>query len=73
MQSDYQTDVLRNILTFCQTQMGPGNMSCEKVLLHSDRLMVVYNLYSSIMDIWEKSNCISESSSFLHLNIAFCC
>ncbi|XP_053339969.1 osteopetrosis-associated transmembrane protein 1 [Clarias gariepinus] len=50
---------LQNIYSNITQEMGPGNMSCEKVLLHSDRLMVVYNLYSSIMDIWEKSNCIN--------------
>uniref|UniRef100_A0A1A7Y8H6 Osteopetrosis associated transmembrane protein 1 n=1 Tax=Iconisemion striatum TaxID=60296 RepID=A0A1A7Y8H6_9TELE len=38
-------------------QMGPGNMSCRDSLLHSDRLMLVYLLYSNVKDIWDNSNC----------------
>uniref|UniRef100_A0A3Q1ET04 Osteoclastogenesis associated transmembrane protein 1 n=1 Tax=Acanthochromis polyacanthus TaxID=80966 RepID=A0A3Q1ET04_9TELE len=38
-------------------QMGPGNVSCRDSLLRSDRLMLVYQLYSNLEDLWEKSNC----------------
>lgn len=38
-------------------QVGPGNVSCKDSLLRSDRLMVVYLLYSSLEDLWGKSNC----------------
>ncbi|XP_034383935.1 osteopetrosis-associated transmembrane protein 1 [Cyclopterus lumpus] len=38
-------------------QMGPGNESCRDSLLRSDRLMLVYLLYSNMEDIWRKSQC----------------
>ncbi|KAF6737578.1 Osteopetrosis-associated transmembrane protein 1 [Oryzias melastigma] len=38
-------------------QMGPGNESCRDSLLRSDRLMLVYVLFSNMQDLWEKSNC----------------
>nr|XP_015802668.2 osteopetrosis-associated transmembrane protein 1 isoform X2 [Nothobranchius furzeri] len=38
-------------------QMGPGNVSCRDSLLHSDRLMLVYLLYSNVENIWDNSNC----------------
>ncbi|XP_068580788.1 osteopetrosis-associated transmembrane protein 1 [Cebidichthys violaceus] len=38
-------------------QMGPGNESCRDSLLRSDRLMLVYLLYSNMKDIWSKSDC----------------
>ncbi|XP_037541435.1 osteopetrosis-associated transmembrane protein 1 [Nematolebias whitei] len=38
-------------------QMGPGNVSCRDSLLRSDRLMLVYMLFSGLQDIWEKSVC----------------
>ncbi|XP_076844218.1 osteopetrosis-associated transmembrane protein 1 [Brachyhypopomus gauderio] len=38
-------------------QTGPGNVSCQVVLLRSDRLMLLYNLYSSLHDIWESAEC----------------
>lgn len=38
-------------------QMGPGNVSCRDSLLRSDRLMLVYLLYSNLEDVWGKSDC----------------
>lgn len=38
-------------------QMGPRNESCRDSLLRSDRLMLVYMLYSNVEDIWETSGC----------------
>lgn len=38
-------------------QMGPGNVSCSRSLLRSDRLMVVYVLYSNMKDLWANANC----------------
>lgn len=38
-------------------KMGPGNVSCKDSLLRSDRLMVVYLLFSNLEDLWFKSNC----------------
>ncbi|XP_013865460.1 osteopetrosis-associated transmembrane protein 1 [Austrofundulus limnaeus] len=40
-------------------QMGPGNVSCRDSLLRSDRLMLVYQLFSSLQHIWEHSACSS--------------
>lgn len=47
-------DIYTNISS---DQMGPGNVSCSYSLLHSDRLMLVYLLYSNLEDIWTKSDC----------------
>lgn len=45
--------------------MGAGdNDSCRDSLLRSDRLMLVYLLYSNMQELWAKSDCDSESSSF---------
>ncbi|XP_077367627.1 osteopetrosis-associated transmembrane protein 1 isoform X1 [Festucalex cinctus] len=44
-------------------QLGPGNESCRDSLLRSDRLMVVYLLFSNLNDMWTKSacdNCIND-------------
>uniref|UniRef100_A0A3Q3FCE5 Osteoclastogenesis associated transmembrane protein 1 n=1 Tax=Kryptolebias marmoratus TaxID=37003 RepID=A0A3Q3FCE5_KRYMA len=38
-------------------KVGPVNESCRDSLLHSDRLMLVYLLFSSVEDIWKKSAC----------------
>ncbi|KAM9703779.1 osteopetrosis-associated transmembrane protein 1 isoform 1-T2 [Menidia menidia] len=38
-------------------QMSPGNVSCKRSLLRSDRLMLVYQMYSDLEDLWEKSDC----------------
>ncbi|XP_054474710.1 osteopetrosis-associated transmembrane protein 1 [Anoplopoma fimbria] len=38
-------------------QMGPGNVTCRDSLLRSDRLMLVYLLYSNLENIWSISNC----------------
>lgn len=38
-------------------KMGPGNESCRDSLLRSDRLMLVYVLFSNLKDLWTKSNC----------------
>lgn len=43
-------------------QMGPNNVSCKESLLRSDRLVLVYLLYSNLEDIWSKSDCDSKSS-----------
>ncbi|XP_071007014.1 osteopetrosis-associated transmembrane protein 1 isoform X4 [Oncorhynchus clarkii lewisi] len=38
-------------------EMGPGNVSCRDSLLRSDRLMLVFLLYSNLEDIWTASEC----------------
>ncbi|XP_017348568.1 osteopetrosis-associated transmembrane protein 1 isoform X1 [Ictalurus punctatus] len=45
--------------TNISTQMGSGNKSCEELLLHADRLMLLYNLYKGLNDIWESAECTS--------------
>uniref|UniRef100_A0A3Q3MEG2 Osteoclastogenesis associated transmembrane protein 1 n=1 Tax=Labrus bergylta TaxID=56723 RepID=A0A3Q3MEG2_9LABR len=40
-------------------QMGPDNETCRDSLLRSDRLMLVYVLYSNLEDLWTKSDCKS--------------
>ncbi|XP_075940414.1 osteopetrosis-associated transmembrane protein 1 [Anarhichas minor] len=47
------TDIYMNISS---DQMG-ANESCRDSLLRSDRLMLVYLLYSNVKDIWIKSDC----------------
>lgn len=37
--------------------VGAGDKSCRDSLLRSDRLMLVYLLFSNLDDIWKKSNC----------------
>ncbi|XP_062857220.1 osteopetrosis-associated transmembrane protein 1 [Trichomycterus rosablanca] len=39
-------------------QMGPGNVSCQDILMRSDRLMLLYKLYNSLQDIWDSSACV---------------
>ncbi|KAM4530007.1 osteopetrosis-associated transmembrane protein 1 [Fundulus diaphanus] len=39
-------------------QMGPGNVSCRDSILRSDRLMLVFLLYSNMDTIWQRSKCI---------------
>ncbi|XP_023691914.1 osteopetrosis-associated transmembrane protein 1 isoform X2 [Paramormyrops kingsleyae] len=54
------TDIYSNI-----SQVGLGNESCQVTLLRSDRLMLVYELYDKITDIWKTShcsNCLSNDS-----------
>ncbi|KAM9798164.1 osteopetrosis-associated transmembrane protein 1 [Neosynchiropus ocellatus] len=49
-------------------QAGPGNESCRDSLIRSDRLMLVYMLYSSLDNIWTKSdcdNCLTEGQHSL--------
>ncbi|KAM3602453.1 uncharacterized protein V6R79_004457 [Siganus canaliculatus] len=44
-------------------QMGPGNVSCRDSLLRSDRLMLVFLLYTNLENLWKLSacdNCITE-------------
>ncbi|XP_019952983.1 osteopetrosis-associated transmembrane protein 1 [Paralichthys olivaceus] len=48
------TEIYTNISS---DQMGPGNVSCSESLLRSDRLMLVYLLYSNLEDLWGISNC----------------
>ncbi|XP_044025668.1 osteopetrosis-associated transmembrane protein 1 [Siniperca chuatsi] len=47
-------DIYMNISS---DKMGPGNVSCRDSLLRSDRLMLVYQLYSNLKDLWRKSDC----------------
>ncbi|XP_023266547.1 osteopetrosis-associated transmembrane protein 1 [Seriola lalandi dorsalis] len=47
-------DIYANISS---EQMGPGNVSCKDSLLRSDRLMLVYLLYSNLEGLWTKSDC----------------
>lgn len=48
------TEIYTNISS---DQMGPGNESCRDSLLRSDRLMLVFLLYSNLEDIWTQSAC----------------
>lgn len=48
-------------------QVGPGNVSCKDSLLRSDRLMLVYQLYSNLKDLWDKSNCDNCINGFQSL------
>ncbi|XP_030577392.1 osteopetrosis-associated transmembrane protein 1 [Archocentrus centrarchus] len=38
-------------------KMGPGNVSCRDSLLRSDRLMLVFQLYSYLGALWDESKC----------------
>ncbi|XP_072535005.1 osteopetrosis-associated transmembrane protein 1 [Salminus brasiliensis] len=38
-------------------QTGSGNVSCQDSLMRSDRLMLLFNLYSSLTDIWTTALC----------------
>ncbi|XP_072218266.1 osteopetrosis-associated transmembrane protein 1 isoform X2 [Leuresthes tenuis] len=42
---------------YAQSPMGPGNVSCRDSLLRSDRLMLVFQLYSNLNDLWQQSAC----------------
>ncbi|XP_028997163.1 osteopetrosis-associated transmembrane protein 1 [Betta splendens] len=53
---------------------GPGNVSCRDSLLRSDRVMVVYSLYSSLKDLWEKARCdkcVTENRSLTNDTLYF--
>ncbi|KAF4092243.1 hypothetical protein AMELA_G00018610 [Ameiurus melas] len=52
-------NVFLDMYTNISTQVGPGNKSCEELLLHADRLMLLYNLYKGLNDIWESAECTS--------------
>ncbi|XP_048858272.1 osteopetrosis-associated transmembrane protein 1 isoform X3 [Brienomyrus brachyistius] len=64
---DGLTEIYSNI-----SQVGPGNESCQVTLLRSDRLMLLYELYEKITEIWTTSHCSnclfndSLSSDTLH-------
>ncbi|XP_070705251.1 osteopetrosis-associated transmembrane protein 1 [Pempheris klunzingeri] len=47
-------------------QVGPGNESCRDSLLRSDRLMLVYLLYSNVEVVWRKSDCDNCISKGFH-------
>ncbi|XP_008297462.1 osteopetrosis-associated transmembrane protein 1 [Stegastes partitus] len=47
-------------------QMGPGNVSCRDSLLRSDRLMLVFQLYSNLDDLWTRSLCKQCLTDGLH-------
>lgn len=47
-------------------QVGPGNETCGASLLHSDRLMLVYLLYSNLEDVWSKAACERKSYVEIH-------
>uniref|UniRef100_A0A3Q3LBW0 Osteoclastogenesis associated transmembrane protein 1 n=2 Tax=Mastacembelus armatus TaxID=205130 RepID=A0A3Q3LBW0_9TELE len=49
--------LVHTYLNISSDQMGPGNVSCRDSLLRSDRVMVVYQLYSNLEDLWSKSDC----------------
>lgn len=38
-------------------KVGSGNVSCRDSLLRSDRLMLVYQLYSNLEDLWNTAKC----------------
>ncbi|XP_051510961.1 osteopetrosis-associated transmembrane protein 1-like isoform X1 [Myxocyprinus asiaticus] len=38
-------------------ELGPGNVSCHDSLMRSDRLMLLYNLYSKLDEIWTSAGC----------------
>ncbi|XP_035534725.1 osteopetrosis-associated transmembrane protein 1 [Morone saxatilis] len=66
---------LKNIYTnISSDQEGPGNVSCRDSLLRSDRLMLVYLMYSNLMGIWTKSacdNCITNGGQSLNNDTLF--
>ncbi|KAB5517226.1 hypothetical protein PHYPO_G00187280 [Pangasianodon hypophthalmus] len=47
----------QEIYTNISNTTGPGNVSCQNILLSSDRLMLLSNLYSGIDHIWHSSDC----------------
>ncbi|XP_036398506.1 osteopetrosis-associated transmembrane protein 1-like isoform X1 [Megalops cyprinoides] len=47
-------DIYSNISS---EQLGPGNASCRDTLLRSDRLMLVFQLFHDLQQIWAISNC----------------
>ncbi|MCJ8750052.1 hypothetical protein PDJAM_G00194550 [Pangasius djambal] len=47
----------QEIYTNILNETGPGNVSCQDILLSSDRLMLLSNLYSGIENIWHSSGC----------------
>uniref|UniRef100_A0A8C7XT81 Osteoclastogenesis associated transmembrane protein 1 n=1 Tax=Oryzias sinensis TaxID=183150 RepID=A0A8C7XT81_9TELE len=49
--------LLNAYMNISSDQMGPSNESCRDSLMRSDRLMLVYVLFSNMQDLWEKSNC----------------
>lgn len=56
----------QNVVCVCVClQMGPGNVSCKDSLLRSDRLMLVYVLYSNLEDLWSRSDCDSKTSAVI--------
>lgn len=46
-------EIYRNI----SSGQGPGNVSCHDSLTRSDRLMLLYTLYSNLEDIWTSADC----------------
>lgn len=46
-------DIYKNI----SSEVGPGNESCSESLIRGDRLMLVYEMYSNLEDLWVKANC----------------
>ncbi|KAA0708516.1 Osteopetrosis-associated transmembrane protein 1 [Triplophysa tibetana] len=43
-------------------QLGPGNVSCHDTLMRSDRLMLLYTLFSKLNEIWTIAGCKRMSS-----------
>ncbi|KAM9356218.1 osteopetrosis-associated transmembrane protein 1 [Pholidichthys leucotaenia] len=50
-------EIYKNVSSDKPDQMAPGNVSCRDSLLRSDRLMIVYQLYSNLQDLWNGANC----------------
>ncbi|KAG5277174.1 hypothetical protein AALO_G00114420 [Alosa alosa] len=48
---------LKDIFNNISSGTGSGNESCYNSLVRSDRLMLVYMLYSSLKDIWSVASC----------------
>ncbi|XP_073672683.1 osteopetrosis-associated transmembrane protein 1 [Garra rufa] len=59
-------DIYKNISS---DQSGPGNVSCHDSLMRSDRVMLLYTLFSNLHEIWTESakcsKCLTEDQEAL--------
>ncbi|XP_016149023.1 osteopetrosis-associated transmembrane protein 1-like isoform X2 [Sinocyclocheilus grahami] len=64
-------DIYKNISS---DQPGPGNVSCHDSLMRSDRLMLLYALFSKLDEIWtsaECKQCLTEDQEALSNDTVF--
>lgn len=56
-------------------QLGPGNESCRDSILRSDRLMLVFELFSAVKRLWTESDCerecLRDSSIMMEFRLPF--